>query len=144
MWFGDSVTLTLWPDMWLHEGFATWSEWIWSEQSGNKTAQKHFDNLYNTPPQDVAFWTPPPGNPGTPPFLFNGTIYNRGGMTLQALRMKVGDFAFFRIVRDWATQNRYGNVTTPQFIALAERDSGMELDHFFEVWLYQPDKPTSW
>jgi aminopeptidase N len=144
MWFGDSVTLTLWPDMWLHEGFATWSEWIWSEHTGRKTAQKYFDNLYNTPPQDVAFWTPPPAVPGTPVFLFNGTIYNRGGMTLQALRAKVGDFAFFRILRDWATQYRYGNVTTPQFIALAEQDSGMELGHFFDVWLYQPDKPTSW
>jgi aminopeptidase N len=144
MWFGDSVTLTLWPDMWLHEGFATWSEWIWSEHNGNKTAQKYFDNLYNTPAQDVIFWTPPPAVPGTPVFLFNGTIYNRGGMTLQALRVKVGDFAFFRILRDWAAQNRYGNVSTPQFIALAERDSGLDLDHFFDVWLYQPDKPTSW
>jgi aminopeptidase N len=47
-------------------------------------------------------------------------------------------------MRDWATQYRYGNVTTPQFIALAERDSGMNLQHFFDVWLYQPDKPTSW
>jgi aminopeptidase N len=144
MWFGDAVTLTLWPDMWLHEGFATWSEWIWSEHSGNKSAQKYFDNLYNTPPQDVVFWTPPPGNPGTPALLFNGTIYNRGGMTLQALRVKVGDFAFFRIMRDWVQQNRYGNVTTPMFIAHAERISGQDLDHFFDVWLFQPDKPTSW
>ncbi len=99
MWYGDSVTLSQWPDIWLHEGFATWSEWIWSEHTGNKTAQKYFDNLYNTPAQDTAFWTPPPGNPGTPAFLFNGTIYYRGGMTLQALRQKVGDFAFFRIMR---------------------------------------------
>ena len=38
MWFGDSVTLTEWPDIWLHEGFATWSEWIWSEYQGNKSA----------------------------------------------------------------------------------------------------------
>jgi aminopeptidase N len=144
MWFGDSVTLTRWPDIWLHEGFATWSEWIWSEHNGNKTAQKYFDNLYNTPAQDTAFWTPPPAAPPTPVFLFNGTIYDRGGMTLQALRGKVGDFAFFRILRDWATQNRYGSVSTPQFIALAERDSGMDLGHFFDVWLYQPDKPTSW
>ena len=42
------------------------------------------------------------------------------------------------------TQHRYGNVTTAQFIALAEDDSGMDLQHFFDVWLYQPDKPTSW
>jgi aminopeptidase N len=144
MWFGDSVTLTQWPDIWLHEGFATWSEWIWSEHSGRRTAQQYFDNLYNTPAQDTAFWTPPPGNPGTAANLFNGTIYNRGAMTLQALRQKVGDKAFFDILQAWATQNRYGNVTTPQFIALAERVSGLDLDQFFHVWLYQPEKPTSW
>jgi aminopeptidase N len=144
MWFGDSVTLTEWPDIWLHEGFATWSEWIWSEHEGNKTAQKYFDNLYNTPAQDTVFWTPPPAVPGTPALMFNGTIYNRGGMTLQALRQKVGDFAFFQIMRTWAADNRYGNVTTAQFIALAEQVSGMQLDHFFDVWLFQPEKPTSW
>jgi aminopeptidase N len=144
MWFGDSVTLTTWPDIWLHEGFATWSEWIWSEHQGNKSAAQQFNQLMNTPAQDTAFWTPPPGVPGTPVFMFNGTIYNRGAMTLQALRQKIGDGAFFELMRDWATQNRYGNVTTAQFIDLAEQHSGMDLKHFFDVWLYQPDKPTSW
>ena len=65
-------------------------------------------------------------------------------MTLQALREKVGDRVFFRILRDWAAQHRYGNGTTAQFIALAERDSGMDLRQFFDVWLFQPEKPTSW
>jgi len=65
-------------------------------------------------------------------------------MTLQALREKIGDGAFFQILRRWAVENRYGNVTTPQFVALAEQVSGRQLDHFFDVWLYQPDKPTSW
>jgi aminopeptidase N len=138
------VTLTQWPDIWLHEGFATWSEWIWSEHVGNKSAAQYFNQLYNTPAQDDAFWNPPPGNPGGAAFLFNGTIYNRGGMTLQALRVKVGDTAFFRIMRGWAQENRFGNVTTPQFIAFAERESKQDLDHFFDVWLYQPGKPTSW
>ena len=144
MWYGDSVTLTQWPDIWLHEGFATWSEWIWSEHLGRKSAHQWFKTLYNTPAQDTAFWTPPPAVPGSPEFLFDGTIYDRGAMTLQALREKVGDPVFFRILRDWATQHRYGNVTTAQFIALAEDYSGMELDHFFQVWLYRPEKPTSW
>jgi aminopeptidase N len=144
MWYGDSVTLTTWPDIWLHEGFATWSEWIWSEHDGRKSAHQYFETLYNTPAQDTVFWTPPPGAPGTPVYLFNGTIYSRGGMTLQALREKVGDPVFFRIMRDWAAEHRYGNVTTAQFIALAEQDSGMDLKHFFDVWLYQPEKPTSW
>jgi aminopeptidase N len=56
----------------------------------------------------------------------------------------VGDAVSFRILRDWAAQHRYGNVTTAQFITLAERDSGRNLQYFFDVWLYQPDKPTSW
>jgi aminopeptidase N len=144
MWYGDSVTLTQWPDIWLHEGFATWSEWIWSEHTGNKSAAQYFKQLYNTPAQDTAFWNPPPGNPGTAERLFDGTIYNRGGMTLQALREKVGDATFFSIMHDWAEQNRFGNVTTPQFIAFAERKSGLDLDHFFDVWLYQPGKPSAW
>ena len=143
-WYGDSVTLTQWPDIWLHEGFATWSEWIWSEHEGNKSAHQYFQRLYSTPAQDTAFWTPPPGDPGAPFYLFNGTIYDRGGMTLQALREEVGDFTFFQIMRSWATQNRHGNVTTAQFISLSEQLSGMNLDHFFDVWLYQPEKPLSW
>ncbi|GAA2148048.1 M1 family metallopeptidase [Humibacillus xanthopallidus] len=144
MWLGDSVTLSQWPDIWLHEGFATWSEWMWSEHNGQKSAQSTFDTLYNTPASKTSFWTPPPGDPGDPAHLFDGTIYNRGAMTVQALRQKVGDAAFFQIMRTWVQDNRYGNVTTPQFIALAEKVSGRDLSHFFDVWLCQPEKPTSW
>ena len=143
-WYGDSVTLAQWPDIWLHEGFATWSEWIWSEHEGKASAHQIFTRLYDTPAGNTAFWNPPPGDPGTPVHLFDGTIYERGGMTLQALREKVGDPAFFKIMRDWAQQNRFGTVTTPELIALAERDSGMDLGAFFQVWLYQPGKPTTW
>ena len=76
--------------------------------------------------------------------MFANAVYRRGAMTLQALREKIGDGAFFEIMRRWATEHRYGNVTTPQFIALAEQVSGVQLDQFFDVWLYRPDKPTSW
>jgi aminopeptidase N len=144
MWYGDSVTLTEWPDIWLHEGFATWSEWIWSEGQGNRSAQQWFDRLYSTSAKDDRFWNPPPAVPGDASFLFNGTIYYRGGLTLQALRVKVGEFTFSRILRDWAQQNAHGNVTTAQFIEHCEQISGQDLHHFFDVWLYQPGKPTSW
>jgi aminopeptidase N len=142
MWFGDSVTLTEWPDLWLHEGFATWSEWIWSENTGGKSAQQTFDTLYSR--QADAFWNPPAGNPGSPELLFSPSVYLRGGMTLQALRAKVGEATFFRILRDWAAEHRHGNVTTAQFTALAERDSGLDLAHFFDLWLYRPGKPVGW
>ena len=142
MWFGDSVTLTEWPDLWLHEGFATWSEWIWSEHTGGKTAQQTFDTLYGR--ESDTFWNPPAGDPGAPELLFSPSVYLRGGMTLQALRVKVGEATFFQILRDWAAEHRHGNATTPQFIALAERDSGLALASFFDAWLYEPGKPTSW
>jgi aminopeptidase N len=65
-------------------------------------------------------------------------------MTLEALREKNGDLAFFQLLRDWATQNRYGNVTTPQFIALAEQKPEMDLTAFFDAWIFQEAKPTTW
>ncbi len=144
MWYGDSVTLELWPDIWLHEGFATWSEWIWSERTGGDSAADIFDELYATPATDTEFWTPPPGNPGGPELLFDGTIYDRGGMTLQALREKIGDWAFFGIMRQWADRNEYGNASTPEFVALAEHISHRDLDRFFNTWLYKPEKPRNW
>ena len=144
MWFGDSVTLTTWPDIWLHEGFATWSEWLWTEKQGNKTAAQWFKGLYSTPEKDTAFWGPAVANFFDPALLFNGTVYYRGAMTLQALREKIGDLAFFQLLKAWATQNRYGNVTTAQFIALAEKMSGMNLKAFFDAWIFQDAKPTSW
>src|SRR3954452_6155272 len=145
MWFGDSVTLTKWPDIWLHEGFATWSEWIWSERQGNKSAAQRFKGLYDShPANDTAFWAPAVDNFTDPALLFDGTVYGRGGRTLEALREKIGDLAFFQLIKDWATQNRYGSVTTPQFIALAEKWAGRDLTQFFDAWIFQHAKPTVW
>jgi aminopeptidase N len=73
--------------------------------------------------------------------LFDGTVYDRGAMTLQALRQKVGDAAFLRIVRTWYAEHRYGNATTAEFIALADRLSGRDLGTFFDAWLFEPGKP---
>src|SRR4029079_13122134 len=98
-WFGDSVTATAWNDIWLHEGFATFSEWIWSEYQGNKTAHKYFVNNSTVPAQQTWFWEPPPGIPGDAAHVFDGTIYDRGGMTLQVLREKNGDTPFFALLR---------------------------------------------
>lgn len=145
MWFGDSVTLTDWPDIWLNEGFGTWSDWIWSEKRGHKSAAQLFHQYYDQPAQADWLWGIPTGDPGGPAFLFEwGPVYVRGAMTLEALREKIGDDAFFATLRDWAAQHAHGNATTAQFIALAEAESGAQLDDFFRVWLYEPGKPASW
>jgi aminopeptidase N len=144
MWYGDSVTLRDWPDIWLNEGFATWSNWIWSERQGKKSAHSTFKQYYSTGANSVWLWSVAPGAPGAEDLFDWGAVYLRGAMTLQALREKIGDAAFFGVMRTWAQENRHGSVTTPEFVTLAEARSGMDLDDFFRVWLYEPVKPASW
>ncbi len=139
-WFGDDLPLGAWQDIWLNEGFATYAEWLWSEHEGLETPQEIFDFYSSEIPPDDLFWTLPIGDPG-PDFLFEAPVYIRGGMTLHALRLTVGDKAFFKILQRWAATKSGENVTTPDFIRLAERVSHQELDGLFDAWLYTPSMP---
>ncbi len=140
-WFGDDVALARWQDIWLNEGFATYAEWLWSEHEGQGTPAEIFQATYDEIPADDPFWSVVIGDPGVD-LLFDNAVYVRGAMTLQALRDEVGDDAFFRILRRWATTQSGGNGTTDEFIALAERISGTQLDDLFETWLFTGEKPA--
>jgi aminopeptidase N len=142
-WFGNAVTLSVWPDIWLNEGFATFSEWIYAERHGGPTAQEAFDAEFARPATST-FWSNPPAALPGPEVMFSSPPYDRGAMTLQALRVKIGDDAFFNLLRAWYRENKHDNVTTADFIALAERTARQQLDEFFAVWLYRPVKPTTW
>ena len=91
--------------------------------------------------EDAHWWTIPPGNPGPGPSLFR-SVYDRGAMTLQGLRNRVGLPDFRRTLRTFAREHRYGTATTRQFIRLAERVSGQDLSRFFRVWLSRPKRPS--
>ncbi|MEY2401724.1 MAG: hypothetical protein QOJ08_1835, partial [Ilumatobacteraceae bacterium] len=140
-WYGDSLALEAWQHIWLNEGFATYAEWLWSEHQGLGTAQEIFDFFYGIFPADHPFWTLTIGDPG-PDHLFEFPVYARGGMTLHQLRLRVGDDDFFEIMRGWASTQAGGNVTTDEFIALAERISGQDLDDLFDAWLFTAEKPV--
>ncbi len=139
-WYGDSLALEAWQHIWLNEGFATYAEWLWSEREGLGTAQEVFDSFYNGFPPDDPFWSVTIGDPG-PTNLFDFAVYARGAMTLHQLRLTVGDDDFFQILRRWASSQRGGTVTTAEFISLAERISGQQLDDLFETWLFTPGRP---
>jgi aminopeptidase N len=147
-WYGDSVSLKNWVDIWLNEGFATYAEWLWDADHGGPSTAEKFQTEYDShldPPLDPKqdnLWTPAPAAFDDPADLFGSQGYLRGSMTLEALRQKVGSHDFFVILRRWAQQNAYGNVTTAQFIRLSERVSGQDLDAFFQAWLYTPKKPA--
>lgn len=144
-WFGNSVTVREWKDIWLNEGFATYAEWMWREHVSKKdSAAKTFNSYYRQPGTSPIFASPP-GSPGREQ-MFGFPVYVRGAMTLHVLRKRVGDKKFSRILKTWAAEQAGGHGTTEQFTALAERISGKELDKLFDVWLYRKGKPKrgSW
>lgn len=141
-WFGDSVTPRTWRDIWLSEGFATYAEWLWEQRSGGRPLERTFDEEFAAPASDQR-WRVPPAKPGEDR-IFAHPVYVRGGLTLLALREKIGADTFRRLLRTWARRHAYGTVTTQDFIHLAERVSGHELGGFFKMWLYTPTKPHDW
>jgi aminopeptidase N len=138
-WAGDDIALARWQDIWLNEGFASWAEWVWEEHLGNATTQEILEATYESIPADDPFWDVPIGEPAIAD-LFSDPVYVRGAMTVQALLNEVGEPAFRQILLSWFGQFG-GHGTTPEFIALAERISGQQLDDFFDVWLFTAEKP---
>jgi aminopeptidase N len=143
-WFGDSVGLQRWPNIWLNEGFATWTEWYYAERHGGQTARRIFHRLYRVPASNSAFWEPPSGHPGTPKNLFATSTYVRGAMTLEALRAEIGTREMLALLRRWAAGHSYASANIEQFTDLAEEVSGRQLDGLFDAWLYQRGRPRGY
>ncbi|MFE9632634.1 M1 family metallopeptidase [Streptomyces sp. NPDC006463] len=141
-WYGDSVSVEGWKDIWINEGFARYSQWLWSEKEGEGTAQELADWAYSTRPAEDPFWQVKPGDPG-PENQFHGAVYDRGGIALQALRNHIGDEKFFQILKGWPAERAYGNAKVADFVAYAEKVSGRPLAQLFDTWLYTPGKPDA-
>ena len=141
-WMGDHVSPERWADIWLNEGWATYSTWMWNEHSQRATAQESFDDFMSLPADDPE-WDFVVADP-QPLGLFAGPVYDRGAATLHALRVKIGDDAFFELARAWVERFGGGTASTQDFATLAEEVSGEELDAFFEAWVYTPAKPVDW
>jgi aminopeptidase N len=137
-WFGNSVGLSHWRDIWLNEGFACYSEWIWSEASGGPTAAAraavHHARVA-AQPQDLLL-----SDPG-PDLMFDDRVYKRGALTLHALRTRVGDRAFFEILHRWCADHRHGLATTEDFVACAEAVTDEPLADLFMRWLSHTPLP---
>jgi aminopeptidase N len=137
-WFGDSVSVADWSDIWLNEGFATYSEGLWIEHlHGREALDSWIKSQYA---REAGSSNPPPGEPPAND-LFNDTVYVRGGLTLHALRLEVGDEDFFKIMKTYFERYKNGNASTKDFIAVAEEVSGKDLADFFNGWLYEDKMP---
>jgi aminopeptidase N len=139
-WTGDLLRIDRWQHLWLNEGFASYMEWLWLDRTGVITLPEIYGLLTGIPAADP-FWDVMTGNPGPADLFDVEAVYLRGGLTLHALRLEVGDAVFFGIVAEWVASQAGGTVTTDEFIALAEQKSGRQLDDLFQAWLFTAEKP---
>ncbi|TCO46707.1 M1 family metallopeptidase [Actinocrispum wychmicini] len=137
-WFGNSLTVAGWQHIWLNEGMATYAEWLWSQASGGR----HADDLARTAwlklakqPQDLIL-----ADPGVQR-IFDDRVYQRGALAIHSFRLLLGESAFFTMLREWTSSNKYGTVTTDAFTALVQNHSPRPLADDFAAWLYQARLP---
>lgn len=142
-WFGDWVSVGDWEDIWLNEGFATWSEYLWLEelrgiaQADSRIAADY--RAFSAAVDEQGY--PSPGSIPGPEDLFHVSVYVWGGLTLVALRDHVGDDLFFEILQTWVDRFGGANVTTMDFLALVEEKGGPEARELVELWLYSTAMP---
>ncbi len=142
-WFGNSLTLAGWSDIWLHEGFACYAEWLWSEESGQDTAHQralaHWERLAALD-QDLLL-----ADPGAE-LMFDDRVYKRGALLLHALRLTLGDEEFFEVLKAWSTEHAHTTVTAEQFVGFVESRATVSVSDLFEAWLDElelPDLPAA-
>ena len=133
MWFGDTVTLTEWNDLFDNESLASYLEWL---TSGGSPA-KNFEQNYGGEAKNPEFWGPPLSDPGLGRLFVR--VYDRGPTAMHALRTRMGDEVFFAFLRAWAQQS--GPRSLEDFRRAADDATPEDLTGFFAEWLDQTDRP---
>jgi aminopeptidase N len=142
-WFGDSVTIRDWPDVWLSEGFADYFEALFYEHADGASAfaakmREGRDRYLKSP---VVQRPVVDATTSDLLALLNRNSYDKGAWVLHMLRKTLGDRAFFAGIRTFYRDHRLANATTADLRAALERSSGRPLDWFFRQWLYEPGYP---
>jgi hypothetical protein len=138
-WFGNSLALSDWSDIWLNESFATYSQGLWIEgsQGGdealNEWVKKQYDYIAENFDTLVV-----PGEPLAND-LFNPAVYEWGALGLHALRLEIGDEDFFESLQTYARRFQESNVVPEDFIAIVEEVSAQQLDSLFDRWFYSEE-----
>ena len=145
-WWGDLVTCSDFHHIWLNEGFARFSEAIWVEASNGSEAYKNYWSNHTYYGSGTIYVE----DPSTTSQIFNGNLtYNKAGWVVHMLRGVLGDSLFFEALQSYAYNDSlaYDAVTTEDFKLVCENVSGLELDSFFEQWIYgefYPKYSLSW
>ncbi len=133
-WWGDSVSPQTWRDVWLNEGFASYSEALWAENIGGFSNYKSYMNSFYR-----SSFAGPVYNPLD---LFGTTVYDKGAWVNHMSRWVLGDSAFFLAWRDWYATHKDGVGNTAQYQATLEARHGSSLQWFFDQWVYGVNSPN--
>jgi aminopeptidase N len=128
-WWGNAVTIKDWKDIWLNEGFASYSEALYFEHIGNTWLFKNKMEEFAQFEENGTLYNPSKN-------LFSSMVYHKGAWVLHMLRAEVGDAIFFKILRDYYSAFKYNNVTSQDFISVCERVASKDLTTFFNQWLF--------
>lgn len=139
-WYGNSLTVARWQDIWLQEGFACYAEWLWEEQRGGRTVDQlaalHRGKVQALP-RDIVV-----GDPG-PHDMFDDRVYKRGALALHAIRKSLGDESFFAALRAYTAARRHAHVSTGDFVEFfAEHTGSRAIGGFVARWVQQSALPS--
>ncbi|HIE41428.1 MAG TPA: T9SS type A sorting domain-containing protein, partial [Candidatus Aenigmarchaeota archaeon] len=145
-WFGDAVTCASWSDIWLNEGFASYSEALFAERRGYKNFAPGFESYqaYILKQRWTMGGTIHISDTGRVANIFNRIVHDKGSWVLHMLRHMMGDEVFFDVLKSYVTDLRwrYGSVRTADFKTICEEKSGLSLETFFTQWLNSPYFPV--
>jgi len=139
-WYGDLVTPTDWRDMWMNEGMTMYLQLVFrAEQTGQSidgvmAPVRRYD-------QSLRKEAGPPGA-YNPAMFGSSNVYYGPALMWNALRHRLGDEEFWRLVEEWPQQHAYGNATRDQWFDWIEEQSGQELTSFFDSWLLDSRTPS--
>jgi len=137
-WYGNSVSVMNWQDIWLKEGLASYAEWLWLARDGGFDAVSAIIRRESGIVTSASLIGRPPSDG-----LYNDSVYHGGARLFHALRTRLGDEVFFSILKTYAERFQYANAGTDDFIELAEEVGGADLGEFFDLWLYNADWPNN-
>jgi len=136
-WFGDMVTIDHYDHVWIHEGYATYSEALFEEHRKGRGAYHTYVNSW---PDRIDDTMPLVGSHAD---LFRSSlIYRKGGFVMHMLRHVTGDEAFFQACRNFLKNHAYNTALTPDLRHEFEKAYGKDLEWFFQQWVHKAGRPT--
>jgi aminopeptidase N len=142
-WFGDLVTCKDWGNIWLNEGFATFMEYVWTENYFPKDQSEYerWNNIREWFEQGNLWAKPIVRHDFDDSSEFDGNAYGKGGLVLYMLRHQIGDDEFYRGLKHYLEVNRGKNVVTADLVKAIEEETHTNVDQFFTQWVYGAGAP---